>query len=208
MSFETLDHLVYATTDLGKSASELAELLGCVLQPGGSHTRLGTANYLMSLGGSHYLEVIGPDAGQPKPERPRPFGIDDLEKPGLVTFAVSAGDIDQQCRDAIAAGYDPGRVLDMSRKTPDGELLAWRLTPGGRDTCGGTVPFLIDWGQTRSPSQTLPGACELVDFEVYYPQAAEVEERYVALGLKIAVSEGPKRLVARLKTPRGEVVLS
>lgn len=208
MSFETLDHLVYATTDLEKTTSKLADLFGCSLQPGGSHTGLGTANFLMSLGGSHYLEVIGPDAGQPKLERPRPFGIDELEGAGLVTFAVSAIDIDRQCRDAIAAGYDPGPVLDMSRKTPDGELLAWRLTPGGRDTCEGAVPFLIDWGQTRSPSQTLPEACKLVGFEVHHPQAAEVEERYVALGLKIAVSEGPKRLAARLKTPRGEVVLS
>ena len=92
MSFKSLDHLVYATTDLEKSASELADLFGCGLQRGGSHTGLGTANYLMSLGGSHYLEVIGPDVGQPDPKWPRPFGIDDLEAPGLVTFAVFAAE--------------------------------------------------------------------------------------------------------------------
>lgn len=205
MSFVTLDHLVYATSDLERSASELAELFGCKLQRGGSHTGLGTANYLMSLGTSHYLEVIGRDTGQPKPDRPRPFGIDELEAPGLVTFAVSADEIDRQCRVAIAAGYDPGPVMDMSRKTPDGELLSWRLTTAGRDTCEGAVPFLIDWGQTRGPSQTLPEACTLVGFDVCYPQADLVREKYSALGLSISVSEGPKRLVAVLETPNGMV---
>lgn len=208
MSFENLDHLVYATADLEKSASDLAELFGCALQPGGSHTGLGTANYLMSLGGSHYLEVIGPDVGQPKPERPRPFGIDDLEKPGLVTFAVSARDIDGQCADALAAGYDPGPVLDMSRKTPEGELLAWRLTPLGSDICDGAVPFLIDWGQTPSPARTLPGACKLVGFEMWYPDVEKVSEKLSALGMSLDVSEGAKKLVAKLETPKGIVELS
>lgn len=208
MSFESLDHLVYATTDLEKSASELAELFGCELQSGGSHTGLGTANYLMSLGNSHYLEVIGPDVNQPKLERPRPFGIDDLEAPGLVTFAISAGDIDRQCADALAAGYDPGPVLDMSRKTPTGELLAWRLAPVGKDTCDGAVPFLIDWGQTPSPSQTLPKACTLTGFEVYHLEAEKVSDKLSALGLSMEVTGGAKRFVATLETPNGTVELS
>lgn len=208
MSFSTIDHLVYATPDLEKSSVELANLFGCALQPGGSHTGLGTANYLMSLGGSHYLEVIGPDPDQSTPKGPRPFGIDTLEAPGLVTFAIAAPAIERQCKDAVTDGYDPGPVMDMSRKTPKGELLAWRLTPGGRDTCGGAVPFLIDWGRTRSPSQTLPEACALVGFEVFHPEAQKVTGKLAALGLSLVAVDGPKKLVARLETPNGTIELS
>ena len=208
MPFSTIDHLVYATPDLETSAAELAKLFGCELQPGGSHPGLGTANYLMSLGGSHYLEVIGPDLDQPVPKGPRPFGVDRLEAPGLVTFAIAAPAIDKQCSDAVVAGYDPGPVHDMSRKTPEGALLAWRLTPGGRDTSGGAVPFLIDWGKTRSPSQTLPEACALVGFEVFHPEAGKVTGKLAALGLSLVASEGPKKLVARLETHNGAMELS
>lgn len=207
MPFDYIDHLVYAAPDLGESVEDLGQRLGLSLQPGGAHPGLGTANYLMSLGGTTYLEVIGPDPDQPDPDRPRPFGIDSLKAPGLVSWAITTPGIDSRCRKAVAAGYDPGPVLDMSRETPAGDLLQWRLSLPGKQSAGGLVPFLIDWGKTPSPALGLPAACHLTDFNLQHPEPAKVQGKLDALGLPMTVGEGPRKLAARIQTPRGEIEL-
>ena len=82
-----LDHLVYATPDLDASVEELAERLGTDPVPGGAHPGWGTRNALIGLGPGSYLEVIGPDPGQPRSDHPRPLLIDELTSARLVTWA-------------------------------------------------------------------------------------------------------------------------
>ena len=88
MMSSMIDHLVFASDDLPKASALVAELLGVAPTPGGSHVGNGTRNELLSLGGATYLEVIGPDAAQPAPDGPRPFGIDELTEPALVAWCV------------------------------------------------------------------------------------------------------------------------
>lgn len=207
MPFEFIDHLVYATSDLAATARDLSERFGLALSPGGSHIGLGTANVLMSLGGTCYLEIIGPDLDQTEPEGPRPFGIDDLTDAAHVTFAVTADAIDERCRQALNAGYDPGRILDMSRKKPGGELLEWRLTVKAWSGPKSLVPFLIDWGKTPRPGLSLPAGCQLTGFELQHPKPQGVQDDLRALGLSLDVSKGPAKIIARIQTPKGEIEL-
>ncbi|MCG5217841.1 VOC family protein [Streptosporangium sp. KLBMP 9127] len=206
----TLDHLVYATPDLGGTVADLEGRLGVRTAVGGRHVGLGTRNHLLGLGGQGYLEIIGPDPEQEAPESPRPFGIDSLTGAGLVTWAVACPDIDAATAAARARGYDPGDPQAMSRRTPEGVLLSWRLTfarPGGRD--GGLVPFLIDWGATRHPADSGLPQAELVSLSAAHPDPGSVRGDLAALGVDLDVAVGPRAgLTAVLRGRHGDVTLT
>ena len=188
-----IDHLVYAVPDLAAAIDWFDEATGVRPAIGGSHDGMGTHNALVSFGES-YLELIAPDPGQPNPPAsglPRPFGLDDVLAPEgegmtLVGFAVRPSDdetIDELADRMFEAGHDPGEVVDMSRLTPSGDRLAWRLTfPRDR-----TVPFLIDWGSTPRPNTTQPDGVELADFAIVHQRPFDLLGVVAALGLDITV---------------------
>jgi glyoxalase-like protein len=192
-----LDHLVLAAPDLEQAVVWFAEATGVRPAPGGSHVGLGTANHLVGLGGGGYLEIIGPDPAQPDPDQPRPFGIDALSAPRLVTWAVGTADLDVTVQRARAAGYDPGDPLAMSRRTPDGDLLAWRLTPTRWDLGNGLVPFLIDWGTTPHPTTRDLPLTPLLELSARHPDPAPVADALAALGVELGLTAGePATLTA------------
>ena len=113
-----IDHLVYAVPDLAAGVDAMERLLGVRPAPGGQHPGWGTANALLALGPTMYLEVIGPDPDQPP--HPRPFGVDPLRPGRLAGWAVKTADLDARIRASAARGYHPGRVFPGSRRRPDG----------------------------------------------------------------------------------------
>ncbi|MFD1719661.1 VOC family protein [Georgenia deserti] len=199
-----LDHLVYAGPDLQALIDEVHRLTGVEPVAGGRHEGRGTANALLGLGAGRYLELLGPDPDQPEPDRPRPLRVDEVDRPTLVGWAVRTSAIDDVVASAREAGYDPGDVQAMSRRTPSGDVLRWRLTPpeGG---LGGAVPFLIDWQDSPHPSHGLPEV-GLHGLTITCPEAAQVSTALGAVGAAelAAVSEGPVlRLSAELDTAGG-----
>jgi hypothetical protein len=203
-----LDHLVYATPDVAATADELAVRLGVRAAPGGRHPGVGTHNALLGLGEGRYLEVIGPDPGQPEPAGPRPFGIDGLGAPRLVTWAARVPDIAAAAERLGAAGFHVGPVGDMSRQAPDGTALAWRLTSTPVPPAGGLVPFLIDWGATRHPSAGAPEGLRLVAFHGRHPDPPAIRRALDAIGEALDVVTGePPGLWAVVEGPTGRVEL-
>ncbi|PRX58611.1 glyoxalase-like protein [Nonomuraea fuscirosea] len=184
-----LDHLVYATPDLDATVAELERLLGVRPAEGGRHPGFGTRNRLVGLGGRSYLEIVGPDPEQEDPAGPRPFGIDGLRAAGLAGWALAVEDIDAVTARAREQGYDPGDPQDMSRRTPSGELLSWRLTPPDRAGHGRLVPFLIDWGSARHPADGLP-VVELVSVSAVHPDPEAVRRDLAAVGTRLDLAEG------------------
>ena len=204
----TVDHLVYATPDLAAGIAQVERLLGVKAIPGGQHPGAGTRNALIGLGDETYLEIIGPDPDQPKPPRPRRFGIDELKAPRLVTWAVKGADLGAIAENARRHGVDLGQVQSGSRRRPDGMLLSWRLTVSQILTADGIVPFFIDWGQTPHPAASLPKGCVLVALRAEHPDANRIQAELSALGLNLRVAAGSApALIATIRTPHGDVEL-
>lgn len=208
-----IDHLVYAAADLEAAATDIEALMGTAPTPGGRHLGHGTHNALVSLGGATYLEVIGPDPEQPAPDGPRPFGIDALVGPALVAWCVRPQrPLAEVLAEARAAGIDFGDVTAMSRRRPDGVLLEWELTvPQLGGTFGCALPFLIDWGRSAHPTESLPTAVRLIGFEVEHPDTARLRSALDIIGAtaECELRQGARpALAARLQTPRGDVTLT
>jgi hypothetical protein len=88
-----LDHLVFATRDLERTVGEFAAATGVRPVEGGRHEGRGSRNYLVGLGATSYLEIIGPDVERPGTQS-APFGLDEVQGERLVTWAVRPEDID------------------------------------------------------------------------------------------------------------------
>ena len=207
-----IDHLVLAGTNLAALVDEVAERFDSTPVPGGPHPGRGTRNELVGLGGRRYLELIGPDPEQPSPAGPRQFGIDAITEPTLVAWcARPTRPLDDIVAEASAAGFDLGPIAAMSRRRPDGVLLEWNLTfPQLATPDEGTVPFLIDWGDSPHPSDSLPRGVELLDLTLGNPDPDRLRAVLAIVGEfpEVAVVRADRpTLHALLRTPNGEVDL-
>lgn len=237
MTAAAIDHLVYGVPELGPAVDRLQALLGVAPAAGGRHEGRGTHNALLALGGDRYLEVIAPDPEQPEPPAPRPFGLNHLTAPRLITFAVHAvhaasgteppgsrtpqpqppqpersgpaARLERWRRRAAARGYDPGPVVSGGRRRPDGSLLSWHLCQHPELPFGGVAPFLIDWGTAPSPAAAAPPGCRLLEMEAIHPEPQAVRAALRALAVAVPVRPGPApALRATVATPTGQAVLT
>ncbi|MBO0826311.1 MAG: VOC family protein [Streptosporangiales bacterium] len=207
MTDPLLDHLVYAAPDVDDLVASFRRRTGVEPALGGRHVGRNTRNYLVGLGGGAYLELIGPDDPVTRGEVTT-FGINELTEPRIVGWVVHPDDIEARVAAARAAGYDPGEIGPLSRRTPDGTLLEWRLTKDAPDDRDGLVPRLIDW--QRSPHPTTSGLPELalVSLVGFHPEPDVVRGDLDALGVQLDVRLGTPRFELVVDTPNGEVTLS
>ena len=223
MTAAAIDHLVYGVPELAPAVERLQALLGVAPAAGGRHEGRGTHNALLALGGDRYLEVIAPDPEQPEPPAPRPFGLNHLTAPRLITFAVhaaagteppeqpgaAAARLERWRRRAGARGYDPGPVVAGGRRRPDGSLLSWHLCQHPELPFGGVAPFLIDWGTEPSPAAAAPAGCRLLELEAIHPDPPAARAALRALAVEVPVRQGPApALRATVAAPAGRAVLT
>jgi hypothetical protein len=203
-----VDHLVYTTPDLQVGITDIEERLGVRATPGGQHPGLGTSNALVALGPTSYLEIIGPDPGQPAPQGKRRFGIDDLKAPQLYTWVAKSTDLEALVGRASALGVALGSVIPGQRQRPDGVRLTWRYTDPEVSLADRLVPFFIDWGTSPHPSVTAARGATLVGLRAEHPDAARVQKLLAAVGLPLVVTSGAApSLIATIRGAKGLVEL-
>lgn len=208
------DHIIYFVPNLDKAIDLFETKVGVRPEFGGQHPGRGSHNALLSLNNGSYIEIIAPDPTQPTPPNPRSFGMDNLNEPRLVTWAVGTPDIETAVNGSIAAGYNPGSILDSSRLRSDGVLMEWKLTRRPEATAGTTpqgdwlIPFLIDWGVTPHPSESSPAGCTLLEVKAIHPDPEPIRQMLAAMQVNCVVEKGEQvQLIAVLDTPNGQVEL-
>jgi Glyoxalase-like domain len=208
MQLPSVDHLVWAGQNLEQEIERLELRTGVRAVPGGRHPGEGTRNALIRIGPGMYLELIAPDPSQAAPPHPRWFGLDDLATPRLITWAAQCDDVNQRAAAARAAGIELGQVRRGHRELDDGQVISWHLTYPNMQLGSGLVPFLIDWGQSRHPSETAPGGIQLVDLSAEHPEPSAIQAMLRHLGQELRVIPGAlPALIAVFDTPRGRVEL-
>ena len=136
-----------------------------------------------------------------------PFGIGELTGTRLVTWAIRPEDIDVAVVVAREAGANLGPVLPMSRTTPAGNVLSWRLATVYPAPYDGIVPFLIDWGTSSHPASSGLPAAELLEFGATHPQPGDVRAVLDALKVTLPVITGEPGLHALVAGPGGAYAL-
>jgi hypothetical protein len=206
-----IDHVVVGARTLEEGADYIEAQLGVRPVPGGSHPGIGTHNMLLGLGPERYLEVIAPDPGQPTPQHPRPFDLDDpavalmLEAgPHLLAWVARTPALD-----AVASRLGAGQAGEV-RAWSRGDLT-WRMAfpPQNRDM-GNLIPPLIQWDDSRGAAPRLPeSGCRLVTLEAEHPEVDRLRQALLQRGLEEALRLRPgghPRLLARISRPDGTEV--
>jgi hypothetical protein len=217
-----IDHLVVAADDLEQGAAWCEATLGVVPAPGGEHPLMGTHNRLLRIATvDHpraYLEIIAVQPGRRPQREHRWFDLDDetlrdrlrRDGPRLLHFVARVPDLRASVAALRAQGIDRGEIIAASRMTPRG-LLQWQITvrPDGQRLFEGTLPTLIEWGETH-PAAALPeSGVTLQALSLSHPQAPRLQSALAAIGLDgVTVRPDTAELAAVLETPKGRVKLA
>ena len=215
----TLDHLVLAVPDLDEACAAFAKTSGVTLDSGagppapfrrgGVHPGRGTHNALVGLDGGAYLELVAPHPTEPYGPGGRWMGVDLAEAPTLTRWAVR--DVDLGAFAKTLHDLDPGlgELALGERVTGDGRTLRWAMTAPRPGPTVEVLPFALDWaGSEAHPSDALVAHCRLVALRFEHPDPKLVRRAFGRLGLGYEIGAAPRAAIrARLRTPRGEVVL-
>jgi hypothetical protein len=183
------------------------KLTGVAPARGGVHPGFGTRNSLIGLDSGIYFEIISPDPAQDL-EGNRGGRIAALPRPGIITFAIRSDDPDALNAAARREGLSLEEPVAMHRDRPDGVRIDWTILNLG-SRFGEAIPFVIDWGASPHPSESVPAGCQLRSFAVLHPEADELARLYAALDIPVPVKRGAyPGFVAELATPNGDVVLT
>ena len=195
-----LDHLIWGAPELDRAVADMAERFGSPPVAGGSHPGVGTRNALLGLENRQYFEILAPD---PEQTVFSGFGrwVETLDHARLLTWAGRTDDLEGLTDSARRAGLEPGEIVSMGRRKPDGTSLKWRLmTVGGHDF-GLLVPFFIQWADAH-PCDALPAVAGLRQLEISSPEPDALHNVLAALGLSdaaVSVHPGAPGLQADLR---------
>jgi hypothetical protein len=200
-----IDHLVLAAPSLVAGILHVEEHLGVSTTYGGRHPGMGTQNALVRIGHKTYIEIIAPD---PKQNRVGPlwFGVEKVESPRWVNWAIRISDMDDAIHKLAVLGFYPGPLQSGSRITKDGTILSWQLTDPRPLLMDGIIPFFIDWGDSPHPADQMEQQVSLIDLSAIHPHPNKVKEVLAQIDVDMVVNYGEEALLkARFSTRSGEV---
>ena len=204
MNHSYLDHITITTPTLEAGAKFVEKALGAMPQRGGEHPKMGTHNLFLRLGDSTFLEIIACNPNAKKPEKPRWFALDDINKdtlPQLKTWVARTENI----HSVLESSSEPlGEIESMSRGGSN-----WLITipRNGSIPFNGGAPALIQWQMKEHPAQNLKDfGLSLSKLQICHPEPERLAKLLGSINLKdkIDILHGVEtKLTAFIDTPNG-----
>ena len=204
-----IDHLVYATPDLARGASEIEALTGVRASPGGQHLAWGTHNCLLAL----RCRTPTSRSSLQIPLSPSRQECGLSVSTAYVTHGLSLGllvvPVSKHFTRAVARrGVILGELFSGSRVLSDGANLAWQMTSPFSLLEGGLIPFFIDWGDSPHPAASASAGLSLIELRAEHPTPRVLAHTFEVLGVSIPIRQAPKAsLVATIVGPKGQIEL-
>lgn len=203
-----LDHIVYVCKDLVQTKERFEDLLGIQIVMGGKHKTKGTHNALFRIGERSYFELLAPD-----PERD--FGIelewlgtDNTEIERISRWCVAPDKISEAVSFMNQESKWPYKIYPGSRVTTSGSLLKWKLALSTYDADVDVFPFLIDWGASIHPAESMEMQCSVAQIKLQHSCPEKIQSIVDQFGIEVEVSKDDKASIAvTLATTKGEVTI-
>lgn len=154
------------------------EKLGVAPIFGGYHQTQGTKNALLNLSDECYLEVIAVDHDNKEVQQDRWMGIDLLESPKLIRWAIKSDNLQNDQHTLRKYNSEMGMIRPGSRQIAAGGLLKWELIMPLSTPEVEVVPFVLDWGQSdMHPTEALPPTSfKLNKIQLTHPEPGQVSQ--------------------------------
>lgn len=133
-----LDHLIVCVADLDAAAELFEDRFGVRAVGGGRHLGHGTENRIIPLG-SNYIELLAvSDVAEAASSDFGQWAADQTHGADANAVCLRTDDLDAVC-DRLGL-----ETSSMSRATPAGQLLEWRIA-GLEQALPQVMPFFIQW---------------------------------------------------------------
>jgi hypothetical protein len=149
---------------------------------------VGTENALVRGPEPAYVELIAAGAEESNP------WLDRIRAArGPVSWVIAVDDMEAARTSLVAGGFEPAPAVPGSRRTPDGDVVAWEVCDVGVGPYDDALPFLIQW-TTAMPAGHADGA-GVEQVQLRPPDPERVADLLVALGFE-ASRHWPRRVFA------------
>ncbi|GGG28854.1 hypothetical protein GCM10011344_32090 [Dokdonia pacifica] len=206
----SIDHIVYAVSDLDIASKEFEKKIGVAPVFGGHHTTEGTKNALINLQDGMYLELIAIDHNNKNLIQNRWMGVDVLTRNQVTRFALKSKDLIKDSR--ILKKYHPamGTFKKGSRHTASAQVLQWELLMPLPTPEVELIPFVLDWSKSDThPHDILPNmGCSLVNIQATHPTPEKILPFLKEIGYNLKIEEKQQiSIKITLNTPNGIIHL-
>jgi len=204
-----LDHLVYGVHDLEAANINFYNATGIRPILGGRHLSKGTHNSIVNLGNKSYLEFIAIDHNNLNIQPPRWMGIDLINEPQLLRWAIKSHDLENE--KLILENYYKKQqtIVKGNRITRTGETLQWQMIEPYATPKVELMPFLIDWSKSNAqPTDKLAQEAELLELIFYHPEPVYFQPFYDLLFDSVKVTHGKTvKITATIQGPKGQITI-
>ncbi|MEM9669411.1 MAG: VOC family protein [Pseudomonadota bacterium] len=199
-----VDHIGLGVPDTKAGVGWLKEQIGADVYIGDPEPGQWYWSGSVSIGGSSFLEVIGPN---PEYKGFQPFKtyLKDLDGPAVLFWYVAVDSFADVRRFMKKEKIPLQQIQDINLDAANPKQPGYSrgfVGPGFLSQ----RPNVIEW--THRPKRfSGESGCTLKEFRLVHPKAVQLSNVFAHLGIEVPISSGPSSLGVTIDTPNGDFVL-